>query len=90
LEENRYTWGLFDPVSEIPIPNADSSYSVSPDREVSREYRGRDPYRQYVVNADVTSSGSFKIIIRPPNSNTVLVEAADTVQGVRMGGSDRD
>jgi hypothetical protein len=45
---------------------------------------------KYVVNSDGTLSGSFTITITPPKSNTVLFEAVGTVQGARVGGSDRD
>ncbi|HWO31646.1 MAG TPA: hypothetical protein VNO32_22865, partial [Candidatus Acidoferrum sp.] len=45
---------------------------------------------KYVVNADGTLSGSFTITVTPPSNNTVLFEAAGTVQGVRMGGSNHD
>jgi hypothetical protein len=39
----------------------------------------------YVANADGTLSGSFKITITPPNKDTVLFQAAGTIQGVRIG-----
>lgn len=39
---------------------------------------------KYEVNSDGTLSGSFKITITPPNSNTILFEATGSVQGVRM------
>ena len=40
---------------------------------------------KYVANADGTLSGSFKITITPPNNDTVLFQAAGTIQGVRIG-----